>query len=102
MLSYLKRDADVTIVDETRTYKEFELLIHFCLSLLRTQNLSLGEGEEQEDFPGDLTLHSDPLTPDGLPCTPANAVEVHRNSQPGEDRTPYYWGCRKHMPVPNL
>uniref|UniRef100_A0A3B4FYK2 DNA polymerase zeta catalytic subunit n=1 Tax=Pundamilia nyererei TaxID=303518 RepID=A0A3B4FYK2_9CICH len=43
------------------------------------------DGENQEDFPGELTLHFDPLTPDGLPCTPANAVEVHRGSQPGED-----------------
>ncbi|KAM9338879.1 DNA polymerase zeta catalytic subunit [Symphorus nematophorus] len=52
-----------------------------------TQNLSVGEGEDQEDFPGDLTLHCDPLTPDGLQCTPANAVEVHRDSQPDTVRS---------------
>lgn len=53
--------------------------------LLRTQDLCACDGETQEDYPGELTLHFDPLTPDGLPCTPANAVEVHRGSQPGED-----------------
>ncbi len=58
---------------------------HFCLSLFRTQGSSFGDGEDQEDFPGDLTLHSDPLTPEGLPCTPANAVEMHRDVQPGEE-----------------
>lgn len=44
------------------------------------------DGEDQEDFPGDLTLHSDPASPEVPPCTPANAVEVHRDSQPGEDK----------------
>uniref|UniRef100_A0AAX7TQM8 DNA polymerase zeta catalytic subunit n=1 Tax=Astatotilapia calliptera TaxID=8154 RepID=A0AAX7TQM8_ASTCA len=44
-----------------------------------TQDLCACDGENQEDFPGELTLHFDPLTPDGLPCTPANAVEVHRD-----------------------
>ncbi|XP_028253994.1 DNA polymerase zeta catalytic subunit isoform X2 [Parambassis ranga] len=41
-----------------------------------TQDLSVGD---EEEFPADLTLHRD--TPDGLPCTPANAVHVHRDSQ---------------------
>ncbi|KAM4522166.1 DNA polymerase zeta catalytic subunit isoform 2-T2 [Odontesthes bonariensis] len=45
-----------------------------------TQELSVDE--DQEDFPGDLTLHSEPLSPDRLLCTPANAVEAHRDSQP--------------------
>ncbi|KAM6992727.1 LOW QUALITY PROTEIN: DNA polymerase zeta catalytic subunit [Tautogolabrus adspersus] len=47
-----------------------------------TQSLSAGEGDDQEDFLGDLSLHSDLLTSEGLPCTLANAVEVHRDSQP--------------------
>ncbi|XP_028996460.1 DNA polymerase zeta catalytic subunit isoform X2 [Betta splendens] len=41
-----------------------------------TQTSTKGDGEEQEEFPGDLSLHSDPLTP-------ANAVELHSDSQPG-------------------
>ncbi|XP_030578063.1 DNA polymerase zeta catalytic subunit isoform X2 [Archocentrus centrarchus] len=52
-----------------------------------TQDLSVGDGENQEDFPGELTLHFDPLTPDGLLCTPANALEVHRDSQPDPARS---------------
>ncbi|XP_050928012.1 LOW QUALITY PROTEIN: DNA polymerase zeta catalytic subunit [Lates calcarifer] len=52
-----------------------------------TQASSVGDGEEdQDDFP-DLTLHCDPLTPEGLLSTPANAVEVHRNSQPDSVRS---------------
>lgn len=58
---------------------------NFCLSPLRTQASSVCDGEEQEDFLGELTLHPDPLTPEGVLCTPANAVEVHRDSQPGEE-----------------
>lgn len=57
----------------------------FCLSLFRTQGSSVADGEDQEDFPGELTLHSDPLTPEELPSTPANAVEAHRDLQPGEE-----------------
>lgn len=60
--------------------------------LLRTQAPSVGVGEEdQEDFPADLTLHSDPPTPEGLECTTANAVEVHRDSQPGEENLLMGW-----------
>lgn len=51
----------------------------------RTQASSVGDGEDQEDFLSDLSLHSDPLTPEVLPCTAANAVEVHRDSEPGEE-----------------
>ncbi|XP_072218923.1 DNA polymerase zeta catalytic subunit isoform X3 [Leuresthes tenuis] len=50
-----------------------------------TQELSVDE--DQEDFSGELTLHSDPLTPDRLLCTPANAVEAHRDSQPDSVRS---------------
>ncbi|KAM7395002.1 hypothetical protein PAMA_006648 [Pampus argenteus] len=47
-----------------------------------TQASSIGDGEEHEDFLGVPTLHSNPLTPEAVLCTPANAVEVHRDSQP--------------------
>ncbi|XP_035851664.1 DNA polymerase zeta catalytic subunit isoform X2 [Sander lucioperca] len=52
-----------------------------------TQGSCVSEREDQEDLLGDLTLHSDPLTPEGLTCTPANAVEVHRHSQPDSVRS---------------
>ncbi|KAM3602464.1 uncharacterized protein V6R79_004647 [Siganus canaliculatus] len=51
-----------------------------------TQHSSV-DGEDQEDFLGDLTVHPDPSTPEGLPCTPANAVEVHRDSHPDSVRS---------------
>ncbi|XP_030261407.1 DNA polymerase zeta catalytic subunit isoform X3 [Sparus aurata] len=47
-----------------------------------TQSLSVCDREDQEDFSSENTLHSDPLTPEELPCTPSNAVEVHRDSWP--------------------
>ncbi|XP_074472184.1 DNA polymerase zeta catalytic subunit isoform X2 [Sebastes fasciatus] len=52
-----------------------------------TQGSSVSDGEDQEDLLAEMTLHSDPLTPEGLPCTPANAVEVHRLSQPDSVRS---------------
>ncbi len=61
------------------------MLICFSLSLLRTHGSTVGNGEDQEDFLSELTLHPDSLTPEGLSCTPANAVEVHRDSQFGRE-----------------
>nr|XP_046229616.1 DNA polymerase zeta catalytic subunit isoform X2 [Scatophagus argus] len=46
-----------------------------------TQDSSVGDGDDQEDFLSELTLHPDPLTPKGLLCTPANAMEEHRDLQ---------------------
>lgn len=59
-------------------------LLNF-FSLPRTQNVSVCDRGDQEDFPSEHTLHSDPLIPEELPCTPSNAVEVHRDSWPGEE-----------------
>ncbi|MEQ2313867.1 hypothetical protein AMECASPLE_006274 [Ameca splendens] len=47
----------------------------------------LFEDDEEESFSAELTLHSDHLTPNGLPCTAANAVEVHRDSEPDSARS---------------
>ncbi|XP_026173816.1 DNA polymerase zeta catalytic subunit isoform X2 [Mastacembelus armatus] len=52
-----------------------------------TQASSVGEREDQDAFPGDLTIHSDPLTPEALSYTPAKAVEVHKDSQPDSVRS---------------
>ncbi|XP_068432657.1 DNA polymerase zeta catalytic subunit [Clinocottus analis] len=52
-----------------------------------TQGSSVSDGEDQEDLLGQMTLYPDPLTPEGRPCTPANAVEVHRQSQPDSVRS---------------
>uniref|UniRef100_A0A1A7XY61 DNA polymerase zeta catalytic subunit n=2 Tax=Iconisemion striatum TaxID=60296 RepID=A0A1A7XY61_9TELE len=45
-------------------------------------DVTLDSSEANEEFSGEISLHPDPPTPDRLPCTPANAVEVHRDSQP--------------------
>nr|XP_015209617.1 PREDICTED: LOW QUALITY PROTEIN: DNA polymerase zeta catalytic subunit [Lepisosteus oculatus] len=49
---------------------------------------SLDDAEEPEMFPVELSLHSDFLTPEALQCTPANLVEVHKDSQPGPKKIP--------------
>lgn len=43
---------------------------------------SVEDDEESDMFPVELSLHSDLLTPEALQCTPANLVEVHKDSQP--------------------
>uniref|UniRef100_A0A674C2Q5 DNA polymerase zeta catalytic subunit n=1 Tax=Salmo trutta TaxID=8032 RepID=A0A674C2Q5_SALTR len=46
--------------------------------------------EEQDPFPAELSVYPDVLTPELLHCTPANQVEVHRDSQTGEsNKSPY-------------
>lgn len=52
-----------------------------------TQQSSVGDREDQRVFGSELTLHSDSLTLGALPCTPANAVEEHRDSQPDSVRS---------------
>lgn len=50
--------------------------------LFRTPASPVSDGEAF----GDLTLHSSlHLTPEEAQCTPASAVEVHRDSEPGQD-----------------
>ncbi|XP_054900495.1 DNA polymerase zeta catalytic subunit [Poeciliopsis prolifica] len=50
-----------------------------------TQDLFVDD--EEESLSAELTLHSDLLTPGGVPCTAANAVETHRDSQPDSVRS---------------
>ncbi|XP_032441986.1 DNA polymerase zeta catalytic subunit [Xiphophorus hellerii] len=50
-----------------------------------TQDLFVDD--EQESLSAELTLHPDLLTPDRVPCTAANAVETHRDSQPDSVRS---------------
>uniref|UniRef100_A0A4W5MVD9 DNA polymerase zeta catalytic subunit n=1 Tax=Hucho hucho TaxID=62062 RepID=A0A4W5MVD9_9TELE len=40
-----------------------------------------GAAEEHDPFPAELSVYPDVLTPEVLHCTPANQVEVHRDSQ---------------------
>ncbi|XP_066555014.1 DNA polymerase zeta catalytic subunit [Amia ocellicauda] len=62
--------------------------------ILKQNDFSLslsGSGDEADEtdmFPVDLSLHSDILTPEALQCTPANLVEVHKDSQQGYKKIP--------------
>ncbi|XP_078505271.1 DNA polymerase zeta catalytic subunit isoform X2 [Lissotriton helveticus] len=43
---------------------------------------SLDYSNESDEFSAELTLHSEGLSPEGLPFTPANMVEVHKDQEP--------------------
>ncbi|XP_069090700.1 DNA polymerase zeta catalytic subunit isoform X2 [Pleurodeles waltl] len=43
---------------------------------------SLDYSNESDEFSAELTLHSEVLSPEGGPCTPANMVEVHKDQAP--------------------
>ncbi|KAK5853401.1 hypothetical protein PBY51_007189 [Eleginops maclovinus] len=47
-----------------------------------TQAASVSDREDQEYLLNEMTLHSAHRSPEALSCTPANAVEMHRSSQP--------------------
>ncbi|XP_048842517.1 DNA polymerase zeta catalytic subunit isoform X1 [Brienomyrus brachyistius] len=56
--------------------------------ILRENDFSLtqsgsvcGVGDESQMFAVELSLHPDVLTPEALRCTPANLVEVHKDTQ---------------------
>uniref|UniRef100_A0A8C5JPK4 DNA polymerase zeta catalytic subunit n=1 Tax=Junco hyemalis TaxID=40217 RepID=A0A8C5JPK4_JUNHY len=45
---------------------------------------SLDYSNGSEEFSAELTLHSEVLSPEAFPCTPANTVEVHDDKQMGQ------------------
>ncbi|KAM4902870.1 DNA polymerase zeta catalytic subunit [Sylvia borin] len=51
---------------------------------------SLDYSNGSEEFSAELTLHSEVLSPEAFPCTPANTVEVHDDKQmsKGSNRMP--------------
>lgn len=59
------------------------LHLHLFLQI-RTQNASPADGDDSEDFSLDFTLHLEPDSQDGLACSLATAVELHRDSQSGQ------------------
>lgn len=62
--------------------------------------MSVGDTEDQEDLPHELTLHPDPLTPEELLCTSANVVEVHRDLQTGKENVFGY--TKQGLPAINM
>ncbi|XP_036405177.1 DNA polymerase zeta catalytic subunit [Megalops cyprinoides] len=69
----------VTTAESERAFlKRFkEILKENEFSL--TQSGTMGDGDDSELFPVELSLHPDVLTPEALHCTPANLVEVHKD-----------------------
>lgn len=65
----------------------------FICPPIRTQNPSPADGVDSEDFPLDFTLHLDPPSQDGLTCSPATAVELHRDAQSGHHSSPARSDC---------
>lgn len=51
--------------------------LKLAFQLTRTLSGSLDYSNGSEEFSAELTLHSEVLSPEAFPCTPANMVEVH-------------------------
>lgn len=41
----------------------------------------MGYSDGSQEFSAELTLHSEVLSPEILQCTPANMVEVHKDTE---------------------
>ncbi|XP_015242281.1 PREDICTED: DNA polymerase zeta catalytic subunit [Cyprinodon variegatus] len=76
--------SSVTLTDSEQTFLKRlkDILRENKFDL--TQDLPL---DDEESFSAELTLHPDQPTPDELPCTAANAVQEHRDSQPDSERS---------------
>lgn len=55
--------------------------LKLAFQLTRTLSGSLDYSNGSEEFSAELTLHSEVLSPEAFPCTPANTVEVHDDKQ---------------------
>lgn len=50
---------------------------------------SVDYSDGSQEFSAELTLHSEVLSPDTLQCTPANMVEVHKDTELGKGHAVY-------------
>uniref|UniRef100_A0A8C5Q0F4 DNA polymerase zeta catalytic subunit n=1 Tax=Leptobrachium leishanense TaxID=445787 RepID=A0A8C5Q0F4_9ANUR len=60
-----------------KRFKEILKLNDFSITLSKSMDFS----SELEDFSAELTMHSQLESPEAVPCSPANVVEVHRDQK---------------------
>ncbi|XP_069880851.1 DNA polymerase zeta catalytic subunit isoform X2 [Dipodomys merriami] len=81
---------DRRLMPSTESEKKFqkrlqEILKQNDFSLTLSESMDNSDGSQE--FSAELTLHSDILTPEMLQCTPANMIEVHRDTELNKDYT---------------
>ncbi|XP_037014910.2 DNA polymerase zeta catalytic subunit isoform X1 [Artibeus jamaicensis] len=76
---------DRRFVPATESEKKFQKRLQEILKQndfsVRTLSGSVDYSDGSQEFSAELTLHSEVLSPEVLHCTPANMVEVHRDTE---------------------
>uniref|UniRef100_A0A8C0MHD9 DNA polymerase zeta catalytic subunit n=1 Tax=Canis lupus familiaris TaxID=9615 RepID=A0A8C0MHD9_CANLF len=83
---------DRRFVPATESEKNFqkrlqEILKQNDFSVTLSGSVDYSDGSQE--FSAELTLHSEVLSPDTLQCTPANMVEVHKDTELGKGHAVY-------------
>ncbi|XP_073076869.1 DNA polymerase zeta catalytic subunit isoform X1 [Manis javanica] len=76
---------DHRFVPATESEKKFQKRLQEVLKQndlsVRTLSGSVGYSDASQGLSAELTLYSEALSPESLPCTPANMVEVHKDTE---------------------
>ncbi|XP_036758876.2 DNA polymerase zeta catalytic subunit isoform X2 [Manis pentadactyla] len=75
---------DLRFVPATESEKKFQKRLQEVLKqndFSVTLSGSVGCSDASQEFSAELTLFSEALSPQSLPCTPANMVEVHKDTE---------------------
>ncbi|XP_030055078.1 DNA polymerase zeta catalytic subunit isoform X2 [Microcaecilia unicolor] len=64
-----------------------EILNQNDFSVTPSGSVDYNISSNSEEFSVELTLHSEVLTPEAVPCTPANMVEMHKDWDPSRVKT---------------
>ncbi|XP_061284638.1 DNA polymerase zeta catalytic subunit isoform X1 [Bos javanicus] len=82
---------DRRFVPATESEKKFQKRLQEILKennfSVRTLSGSVDYSDGSQEFSAELTLHSEVLSHEILPCTPANMVEVHKDSELSKGHT---------------
>ncbi|XP_077018786.1 DNA polymerase zeta catalytic subunit isoform X1 [Tamandua tetradactyla] len=84
---------DRRILPATESEKKFQKRLQEILKQndfsVRTLSGSVDYSDGSQEFSAELTLHSEILSPEMLQCTPANMVEVHKDTELTKGHTRY-------------
>ncbi|KAK2505421.1 hypothetical protein MC885_016958 [Smutsia gigantea] len=83
---------DHRFVPATESEKKFQKRLQEVLKqndFSVTLSGSVGYSDASQEFSAELTLYSEGLSSESLPCTPANMVEVHKDTELSKGHTKY-------------
>ncbi|XP_052020506.1 DNA polymerase zeta catalytic subunit isoform X2 [Apodemus sylvaticus] len=81
---------DSRFVPATESEKKFQKRLQEILKqndFSVTLSGSVGYSDGSQEFSAELTLHSEVLSPEMLPCSPANMIEVHKDTDLSKGNT---------------